>query len=348
MVYKSFFSDKNVSNEGISLTSLVCERGAVRGKGDLSPHSPAGHGILPYSQSTFYGDSSKAWKSGFLADFPLVGSGVEYSSCGQIFAVGCLNVEAHKGMNLDGIDMTGKAVIKYVKNSCHRPLCPKCWSDWANRECDNSKKRLDAFVLKNHGGKRLKPIHVIVSIPHEDYGLSLQKLRKKTYRALKRVGLLGGMLIYHPKRKKKAGEWYFSPHFHVLGYGWLRDVKRNYVHSGYVVKNVGVRKSVRGTIYYQLSHAGISEKFHTVTWFGKLSYNKLRVPKIEKEEQICPLCGQKLRRLIWIGKDDDFIASMHEEVESGFYFEDASNYAYKPKKRGFSEPEGNEILSGCF
>jgi len=304
-------------------------------------------GILPYSQSTFYGKGSKAWESEFSADFHLVGSGEEYSNCGQIFAVGCLNVEEHEGMTLDGVDMTGKAVIKYVRNSCHRPLCPKCWSDWANRECDNSKKRLDAFVLKKSNGKALKPIHVIVSVPNLDYGLSLQKMRQKAYRALKRVGLLGGMLIYHPKRKRKSGDWYFSPHFHVIGYGWIRDTRKNYLHSGYVVKNVGVRKSVRGTIYYQLSHAGISPKFHTVTWFGLLAYNKLRVPNIEKESQICPLCGKRLRRLMWIGNKEDFIALMHREVESGFYFEDADNYAYKPKPR-CDEPEGNEILVGAF
>lgn len=305
-------------------------------------------GILPYSQSTVYGNSSKAWISAFLSDFPLVGSGEAYGDCGHVFAVGCLNVEGHKGITLDGVDMTGKAVIKYVKNSCHRPLCPKCWSDWANRECDNAKKRLDSFVLKKSNGKALKPIHVIVSVPSVDYGLSLQKMRERTYRALKRVGLLGGMLIYHPKRKNKRVGWYFSPHFHVVGYGWIRDVRRNYAHSGYIVKNVGVRKSVRGTIYYQLSHAGISPKFHTVTWFGLLAYNKLRVPKIKKEVQICPLCGKRLRRLVWIGNVEDFIGSMHEDCESGFYFEDAGNYAYKPKKSVSSQPEGCEILSGAF
>ena len=304
-------------------------------------------GIQPYSQSTFVGDDLKAWESDFSADFHLVGSGKKYSNCGQIFAVGCLNVEEHEGMNLDGIDMTGKAVIKYIKNSCHRPLCPECWSVWANRECDNSMKRLDAFVLKNHGGKRLNPIHVIVSVPHEDYGLSLPEMRKKVYKSLKRVGLIGGMLIYHSKRKMKASSWYFSPHFHVVGYGWIRDTRRNYLFSGYLVKNVGVRKSVRGTIYYQLSHAGISDKFHTVTWFGHLAYNKLRVPKIEEEPQVCPLCNKRLRRLLWIGNEEDFIGLMHREVESGFYFEDPDNYIYKPKDRG-CEPEGLEILYGSF
>jgi len=297
--------------------------------------SPA-QGILPYGQTTVYGKSSKAWESGDFADFSLVKSGDSHTNCGQIFAVGCLNVEAHEGMNLDGVDMSGKAVIKYVRTSCKRPLCPICWLDWANRECDVANKRLDAFILKNRGGKALKPIHVIVSVPHEDYGLSFPNMRKKVYRALKRVGLLGGMMIYHPKRKNKAKVWYFSPHFHILGYGWLQNIRQNYVHSGYVVKNIGVRKSVRGTIFYQLSHMGISPKFRTITWFGMLAYNRLKVPKIKKEAQICPLCGNRLRMLIWIGTHETFlehVSRVTEHADGGALFESDLNYAYKPKEQ---------------
>ena len=338
-------------NSKYSLNSSL-ERGIGGKPGPLtSGCPPSAQGILPYSQSSFVkavSAKSSVMEMSISADFPLVGSGEAYGDCGEIFAVGCLNVEAHKGMTLDGVDMTGKAVVKYVKNSCHRPLCPKCWSDWANRECDSAKRRLAAFVLKNRHGSRLKPVHVIVSVPRRDYGLSLQKLRRKVYRALKRVGLVGGMLIFHSKRKNKRGEWYFSPHFHVIGYGWIHDVRRNYVYSGYVVKNVGVRKTVRGTIYYQLSHAGISEKYHTVTWFGLLAYNKLRVAKMPKEAQICPLCGNRLRRLLWIGADADVLGSWHREVESGFYFDDPSNWRYKPKRSFSDGPEGCEILRGCF
>lgn len=306
-------------------------------------------GILPYSQSTFYGKGSKAWKTDFPADFSLVGSGVSYPDCGQIFATGCLEIEKHNGITLEGVDFTGKAVVKYVKNSCHRPLCPECWGDWANRECDNANKRLDSYVLKLGSGKRLKPIHVIVSVPHVDYGLSLPKMRQKVYRALKRVGLLGGMSIYHPKRKNKRKEWYFSPHFHMIGYGWIRDTRKNYVHSGYVVKNVGVRKNVRGTIFYQLSHCGVPENHrHVVTWFGALAYNKLKVGKIVKEKNVCPLCGSRLRRLVWIGEESNILGLMHKKVESGFYFENGDFWRYKQKNVVCSLPEGCEILSGAY
>ena len=267
----------------------------------------------------------------FSADFSLVGSGESHSNCGLVFAVGCLNAVEHKGITLDGVDFTGRAAVKFVKNSCKRPICPKCWSVWANRECDNAVHRLNTYVLKKRNGQLVKPIHVIVSLPKADYGLTLPIMRKKTYRALKKVGLFGGMLIYHPRRKAN-GAWYYSPHFHVVGYGWIRDVRRNYVHSGYVVKNVGIRKNLRGTIYYQLSHCGVSEKFHTVTWFGALAYSKLHVVKIVEKPNVCPICGQKLRRLVWIGEGDNTLALMHLECESGFYFDDWVNWAYKPKR----------------
>jgi len=276
-------------------------------------------GILPISQSSFLPIS----QSSFLADLDLVGSGESYANCGSYFTVGCLNVDDHVGMNLDGVDMEGKAYLERHKISCHRPLCPICWTDWANREKDKATQRLRAFVLKR---RSLKPIHVTVSVPHADYGLSLEMMRKKVYKALKTVHCFGGMMIYHPKRQNHYdGSWYFSPHFHVLGYGWIVDVHRNYVSSGYVVKNVGIRKTVEGTIYYQLSHCGISPKHHAVTWFGALSYAKLHVRYDEKDGSRCPLCHEKLKKLIWIGPG---ICSL-PDVEGVAFYDDPNNWVEK-------------------
>jgi hypothetical protein len=273
-------------------------------------------GILPISQSSFYGLTVK---SGFLADFPLTGSGEAYASCGSYFTIGCLNVDGHKGMNLDGVSMEGKAVLQRVKRSCHRPLCPTCWEDWANREVTKSRGRLDAFVLK---GRSLKPIHITVSVPRSDWNLDLNVMRKKVYRVLRDVHCLGGLLIYHPKRQTELKSWYFSPHFHIIGYGWILDVRANYYRSGYVVKNIGIRKTVEGTIFYQLSHCGISPDHHTVTWFGALSYGKLHVVYEEEDPLCCPLCGQKLKRLMWIGKG----ACPLPDVEGVTFFDDPDNW----------------------
>ena len=269
-------------------------------------------GILPISQSSF------------SDDYPLTGWGEKYANCGTFFTVGCLNVEEHNGMNLDGVSMEGKAYLERKKVSCHRPLCPTCWTDWANREVKKAKRRLEAFVLK---GRNLKPIHLTVSVPVLDWGLSLVEKRKKVYRALKMVHCLGGMLIFHPKRQKENGEWFYSPHFHVIGYGWIVDVRANYVHSGYIVKNIGVRKTVEGTIFYQLSHCGISPEHHTVTWFGALSYGKLHVSKGEVEKSECPICGGELHRLTWIGKGECCLP----DVEGVGFFDDPQNWVHLPR-----------------
>jgi hypothetical protein len=271
-------------------------------------HYPS-RGILPISQSSFHGES----------DFPLAGSGEALSTCGSYFTVGCLNVEEHKGMNLDGVNMEGKAVLQRVKRSCHRALCPMCRDDWSDRECKKAVQRLRSFVLK---GRSLKPIHVIVSVPRSDFSLPFVDLRKKTYKVLKAVHCIGGMMIYHPKRKGYGDSWYFSPHFHIIGYGWIVDVRATYVHSGYVVKNVGIRKTVEGTIFYQLSHCGVSPKHHTVTWFGALSYGKLHVVYREKDDRLCPLCGNKFRRVMWIGKG----ACPLPDVEGVVFFDESSNW----------------------
>jgi hypothetical protein len=265
-----------------------------------------------------------------LADFPLTGSGESYGNCGSFFTVGCLNVEEHMGMNLDGVDMEGKAYLERHKQSCHRALCPICWPDWANREKDKAAARLRAFVLK---GRSLKPIHLMVSVPCSDWGLSLTEMRKKAYRALKRVHCLGGALLYHPKRERPDHSWYFSPHFHIIGYGWILDVRQNYVETGYIVKNIGIRKTVEGTLFYQMSHCGISPKHHSITWFGALSYGKLHVKQELDEDPTCPLCHQRLKRLIWVGPGQCSLP----EIQGAVFYDDPSNWMEKPKTRWIGE-----------
>jgi hypothetical protein len=264
------------------------------------------------------------------SDFPLVGSGQAYVGCGSFFTIGCLNVDEHMGMNLDGVNMEGKAYLQRVKRSCHRPLCPTCWEDWANREAKKAVERLNAFVIK---GRNLKPIHLTVSVPSWHHGLTIAKMREKAYAALKRVHCLGGMMIYHPRRQRQAKTWYFSPHFHILGYGWIVDVRQNYVYSGYVVKNIGIRKTVHGTIWYQLSHCGISEKHHTVTWFGALSYGKLHVKYHEEEAHCCPLCGRPLHQVLWIGPEDPCLP----DIEGFVFYDDVDHWMEKPRHRWASE-----------
>jgi hypothetical protein len=107
----------------------------------------------------------------------------------------------------------------------------------------------------------------------------------------------------------------------MIGYGWIKGVAENYEASGWIVKNAGVRESVGATALYQLSHAGVHAHHHTVTWFGKLAYNKMRVVPEVPEEEVCPLCGGKLSKVAWVGEG---VCPVPEE--EGEYFVEPSGW----------------------
>jgi hypothetical protein len=57
------------------------------------------------------------------------------------------------------------------------------------------------------------------------------------------------------------------------------------------------------TAYYQLNHSTIRtnvERPHACTWFGVCSYRKLKV-KVEKRRSSCPICGEELVKLHYLG-----------------------------------------------
>ena len=229
-------------------------------------------------------------------DWTLPGHGSAYSDCGHWRSRGCLNVMDH---NQQGIEenRAGKVYIERYQRTCFRAECPICYESWAGKEAGSIAHRLKA------SRKFGRPIHLIVSPPMEywvrhDY----KSLRKKAYKIAKNSGFKGGSCIFHPFRKvEDSKQWYFSPHFHMLGYGWINN---DYASHGWVVKNTGVRKSVSGTAMYQLSHAGVSKGTHTITWFGSFSYNKLKVDPMPKQEHSCPACGAELVNLFYFGAEE--------------------------------------------
>ena len=140
--------------------------------------------------------------------------------------------------------------------------------------------------------------HIIVSVPRFDYYKEKKTLSKKVRKILKEVKADSGLIIYHPFRiDKKTDEWFYSPHFHVLGFGWVEGVAEAYNKYGYVIKNLGKRDSVFGTIYYQLSHAGIKKHNHVLSYFGECSYSKLKVDQENEDLKNCPFCKDSLQEL---------------------------------------------------
>ena len=224
--------------------------------------------------------------------------------CGSWIWKGCLNVSGHKHT-----EAHGKGFVKTFQKQCFRASCDKCASSWISRESNKSTSRLEHY--QNMTNEQSK--HIIISPPAWLLNVPISELRKEAYKILKNLNAKGGCLIAHPFRAYKQLQldgktksiWYPRIHFHVVGFGWLGNTTENYRKSGWVVKNKGERDSNYGTVRYILSHAGIKKGYHTLTWFGDLSYSKLIMPKYENELNLCPYCTEKMVRIeerVWSGK----------------------------------------------
>lgn len=277
----------------------------------LIPLSKYGHS---FNQIRFYG----------VGGWRFHGQGSSYDTCGKMWKgqkfKGCLS-KSHPQT----------AVVKFNYGNCKRSTCPKCSDTWLTETTQKVSHRITEAqkYLKKNGFRNTKPIHVTISPPSILHGFYedvkfVKKERRKIYNLAKEAGIIGGSVIYHPYRERcaKCGGnigfkthkcvdcggtdivWYFSPHFHLFCFGWVTNVEKIESRTGYVVTNHGVRKTIQGTVYYQLSHCGIHPQMNTISYFGEMSYNKLKgIPKLILRSEKCPLCGNKLLD-IWyrIGK----------------------------------------------
>jgi len=217
--------------------------------------------------------------------------------CGKWLTKGCLNHQDHHG------EYEGKVYIKTFQKSCYRASCEICYRKWMARESNKATRRIEKY--EELSKKHVK--HIIVSPPSWEHWKSKKDLAKEAYKVLKAVGCIGGAIIFHPFRKRKSYQdltsnwtWYYSPHFHVLGFGWVENTVENFKKNGWLVKNKGTRDSTFATFYYQLSHAGIKKHNHALVWFGDLSYSKL---KLEKDPDLskCPACNSDLHLIFHYG-----------------------------------------------
>jgi hypothetical protein len=209
-------------------------------------------------------------------------SGKSKEDCGQWAWRGCLEYNLH---------FDGKIKAQSYQLCCFRAQCPKCAGQWAKR---STARILDRLKASKKNQKYLK--HIVVSPPKWLYHKPIEELRKEARKIAKLAGVEGGLDIVHPFRQKNR-QWYVSPHFHYLAYGWIESVTKHLEANGWVVKNIGIRENPIGTIMYLLSHAGIKKGRHTIAWFGDLSYSKLKIEKSESSHK-CPECNRVFQRLI--------------------------------------------------
>jgi hypothetical protein len=237
-------------------------------------------GIVAYSENSF--DDSPHEYNKEWDDWVLPGQGKALADCGQFGHRGCIHDH----------------IVQRYRRSCNRPSCPTCYEGWASLEANIVVNR-----LAQYGGRWHHPNHFSINPAPNLWLLEPNKLVSLMYKEAKKRGIEGGSLIIHAKRKNKAGEWYISPHAHVIGFGWLN----NDYQVGWVVKNHGVRrteKEVYTTIRYQLSHAGVHLSKHTVRWFGSCFHLPIDFVKYKPPKHLCPVCGMELKPLIWIGQGD--------------------------------------------
>lgn len=243
-------------------------------------------GILPIAPSI-----SRAWvlPDERIAGWGLPGHGDAHSDCGTFFTLVCL--EDHS----NGLDFA-----KRVPNLCYRPSCPVCFKAWIARATARVVYRFGQYST------RRSPIHVTASVPRSLWGLSPSRLRLIAYRVVKKTGLYGGCCIFHPFRQDEYNlSWYYSPHFHYIGFGWISNAGDEYRSSGWIVKNIGVRDSIEATVYYQLTHCGVwygEGRKHSVTWFGSMSYGELSIVPMPKKGTTCPE-GHELHRGVAVGEE---------------------------------------------
>ena len=216
----------------------------------------------------------------------LPATGDPHEDCGLWQRMGCLNVNGHKCLR-----QNGKIYVRQYQRSCFRAICKKCYRKWIGRGANRATRRIEEYIKRNPSHK---PIHVILSVPEWEYGKDVKELRKELCLIIKEINLVGAAVVFHPFRfKKKQRIWRWEPHFHLVGFGWLRDIANAFGRHGWYVKYVGVRKSIFHTFHYLLSHCGVKKKNHALIWLGSLSYCNLRLDP-EPRSDICPGCGQKL------------------------------------------------------
>lgn len=219
---------------------------------------------------------------------------------------------------------------------CFCPTCWSTWARKEKDRIITRLYGYDAAYAKVKGARMHRLRDTMVSPPQEEACYLVRteegtkKLKSQAIKLLRRFGV-GGALIYHERRIRKEikprlgkvnaepGEhfWdlvrrdalciggldaysYISPHFHILGYG------DRFVNGGEVCAKTGWVWKNKGNIdneavlakkaLYMLNHCAVREGKQAVTWFGALSYNKLKKHDGTPVEVvvICPKCGSEL------------------------------------------------------
>jgi hypothetical protein len=284
----------------------------------------------------------------------LPGWGKAKDDCGDFLkAIGC---PGHGNPTVTGSKHTRKVILKH----CHNPECPICYVPWTIREGMAAAERMKAAeILYRRAGKDLQDARHFAFSPPQDAAIKMMKtkkgykqLKKYTIKLIKKVGIIGGAVVFHAYRLNKYKQLYLSPHFHAVVYGYVLDtIDFNQAFPGWIIKNMGTRKSIAGTLMYVLDHCGLGYENgvrmgHALTWFGALSYNKIAKDSIIKEEKAiqCSACPEELKEYeLVVNPDGHGMAPDWNKIKSDYHIK-VKTIIYKlvwrkPKKNIIKETE---------
>lgn len=222
--------------------------------------------------------------------------------------------------------------VEWHKRNCRRPGCPVCYEKWAAAEASKIEHRLKYVQGFLSNRRKYDIIHVVISPPEKVYlNSSPEQLKKNALKVAKSRGLFGGIPIFHPWRRVCARcgchpvetsehfcpdcgseffKWYVSPHYHILGFGWIKNTAELYQKDGWFVKKISDgdhERDIFKTALYQLSHCGISPTLKRVAvGFGVCSSagkKAVIVPPKPKEKHVCtfPGCQKELVPARFVG-----------------------------------------------
>lgn len=246
-------------------------------------------------------------------------------ACGQIIAMKVCTDPTHP--------------TRVVKHSCGRSGCVTCWTTWATRAAHRAADRLRGFSEASNN--QYVPWHITLSPPATDNLPESEQSIELLYQlARKHVDLLGvtsSEVIIHgyrinPDKKREVNDgasvqgvnryrWaldqdnprdylIWSPHFHLIGWGYLMDATSFFENTGWVYRKHLSRpvEHQERTLYYLLSHAWhFGPGRNCIRYWGGLAPTKMTVQEDRHyEPDLCKVCGASMRR-IPVTADGDFI-----------------------------------------
>jgi len=236
----------------------------------------------------------------------------------------CTNIAGHEGVHVEGVNCTGKHILRHRHLWCHSPQCPRCFNrGFAVRGGMHMESRVKTAEKRGLGSAD----HISVNLPAKYWDLPEAEQRKIANQALVDRGVTWGSMIFHGFRPSHDGSrLVWSCHYHTLSHAPMLEkcrachlacaehkdcdgfTNRNYrafEKDGILVKVHRKRKTIFGTAYYELNHATVKvglRRFHIVSWFGLVSNRKFR-GEYSGAVSKCPACTETMSRGSYVGEE---------------------------------------------